>query len=400
MIKYSIIIPTYNHLNDCLKPCLESLIKYTDLDNTEIIVVANGCTDDTKKYVETLNKSVKLLWYNEPLGYTKATNAGIRVSQGEFVLFFNNDCEILESPKNKWIKDLALSFEDKMVMASGMHEIYSEEIQNNFLVGHCLMVRKSFFDDFGLLDEIFSPGFGEDIDLCARIIKNGYKYVNIDKNISFNEKYTSGSFPLFHRGSTTFHESKERSETYEKIVRRNQKILRNRYLDEKLKLNIGAGYLHIDGYLSLDLYNETADIKSDIINIPFKENSIEEIVSFHVLEHVLPTTVEEAIKEWYKLLMPGGKLIIELPNILAICDDFSKVNYGDKFTLLYYMYCNPQLLGHAHLYGWWPESMYNLLYNFGFRDITFTRPQTHLDAEKYCMRVEAVAEKKQQSTSH
>jgi hypothetical protein len=43
--KISIVIPTYNHLEDALKPCIESIEKYTTMDEVEIIVVANGCSD-------------------------------------------------------------------------------------------------------------------------------------------------------------------------------------------------------------------------------------------------------------------------------------------------------------------------------------------------------------------
>ena len=78
--KYSIVIPTYNHLEDCLKPCLKSIIKYTDLSQVEIIIVANGCTDNTKEYVESLGSPFKLLWIDEPSGYTKSTNEGIKIS--------------------------------------------------------------------------------------------------------------------------------------------------------------------------------------------------------------------------------------------------------------------------------------------------------------------------------
>ena len=43
--KISIVIPTYNHLEDCLKPCLESIIKYTDLEDVEIVIVAQVTTE-------------------------------------------------------------------------------------------------------------------------------------------------------------------------------------------------------------------------------------------------------------------------------------------------------------------------------------------------------------------
>ena len=57
--KISIIIPTYNHLEDCLKPCIESIIKHTILnDDIEIIIVANGCIDGTKDYIDNINKKI------------------------------------------------------------------------------------------------------------------------------------------------------------------------------------------------------------------------------------------------------------------------------------------------------------------------------------------------------
>ena len=35
-MKFSIVIPTHNHLEDLLKPCIDSIIKYTDLDPTDV----------------------------------------------------------------------------------------------------------------------------------------------------------------------------------------------------------------------------------------------------------------------------------------------------------------------------------------------------------------------------
>lgn len=64
---------------------------------------------------------------------------------------------------------------------------------------------------------------------------------------------------------------------------------------KNIKLNIGAGDLHISGYLSLDLYNKSADIKSDIDDIPLEDNSVIEIIAYHVLEHVIPFKAEEGM---------------------------------------------------------------------------------------------------------
>ena len=101
MMKYSIIIPVYKHFEDCTKPCLESIIRTTDLENVEVIVVANGCGDDgTKEFVESLGEHFTLLWFDEPLGFTKATNIGISNALGEYIILLNNDIIILDRFEN------------------------------------------------------------------------------------------------------------------------------------------------------------------------------------------------------------------------------------------------------------------------------------------------------------
>ena len=80
-MKYSIVIPTYNHCEDLLKPCLESIFKYTDMADVELIISANGCTDGTHDYLLDLSsqftrlgfdKHIKVVWNDQPLGYSGA----------------------------------------------------------------------------------------------------------------------------------------------------------------------------------------------------------------------------------------------------------------------------------------------------------------------------------------
>ena len=89
---YSIIIPTYNHCSDLLRPCLESIVRCTS--DFDVIVVANGCTDETKEYmlrVCNFDPRFKLIFVNEALGYTKATNLGIKAATGDFIILMNNN---------------------------------------------------------------------------------------------------------------------------------------------------------------------------------------------------------------------------------------------------------------------------------------------------------------------
>jgi len=85
-MKISVILPTYLHLEDCLRPCIESIKKYTDLTDIEIIVVANGPNDGTREYVWQQGDPFIYLGFAEPIGYTRACNEGIKIAKGDYIV--------------------------------------------------------------------------------------------------------------------------------------------------------------------------------------------------------------------------------------------------------------------------------------------------------------------------
>jgi len=147
--KYSVIIPTYNHLDKFLKPCLESIIRHTDLNNTEVIVVANGCVDDTVVYVNDLSvkyPSIKLIESKEGLGYTKATNLGIKAAQGEYAILLNNDTVLLPQPTDCWLQQLELPFiNDPKMGVTGPLWIIDKITKTRFVVFFCAMIPMRLF---------------------------------------------------------------------------------------------------------------------------------------------------------------------------------------------------------------------------------------------------------------
>jgi len=238
-MKYSIVIPTYNHCDDLLKPCIESIIKNTDLTDIEIIVVANGCTDNTRQYVESLGINIKLIWFYDPIGYTKATNIGIQQARGEYVLLLNNDVQILDYwEKNKWLEILTEPFlsDDKMAI-TGAIKYHEYEIQKDFLIFFCVLIKNSIFKQIGLLDEIFSPGYGEDIDYCLRVEQHGLKWKCIDKTTLINGIHV-GYFPIYHKGTATFSGISE----YSEVVARNKMTLAKRYNYEHYLYSLSNNY--------------------------------------------------------------------------------------------------------------------------------------------------------------
>ena len=238
-MKYSIVIPTYNHCDDLLKPCIESLQKYTDFDDVELVVVANGCTDNTREYINSLKIPHQLIWYDQAIGYTRAANAGLRASQGQYIVLLNNDTEILPSDRNQWLNRLREPFDQNNRMAvTGSLQLFDRDVNSDFLVFCCVMISKSAINHLGYLDESFSPGYGEDIDFCMRVKDADWQWHCIDQTQYINGTNV-GNFPLWHKGNKTFGEISEYSDV---IVKRNQEILRNRYRNKKIDSSLQQAY--------------------------------------------------------------------------------------------------------------------------------------------------------------
>lgn len=81
-----------------------------------------------------------------------------------------------------------------------------------------------------------------------------------------------------------------------------------------MKLDIGCGTQKLEGYTGVDAFVET-DIKAQMWEIPLADGSVEEIYSSHALEHVEMKMVQPTLKEWLRLLNPGGTLLLQVPNL-------------------------------------------------------------------------------------
>jgi GT2 family glycosyltransferase len=228
-MKISIVIPTYNHCDDLLKPCIESIVKYTDFTNVEVIVSANGCKDNTKEYVESLGKPFKLVWNEEAIGFSRATNAGIEAATGDYIVLLNNDIVLLQQEKNKWLDLLREPFIDDKVGVTGPLKGPSEPAGRDFIIFFCCMIARKVFNKIGLLDTIFGVGGGEDTDFCIKAEDAGYKLVQVPKEpLITNKSFMIGGFPIYHKGEGTVHDPNCVT-GWSDIFDKNSDILRERY---------------------------------------------------------------------------------------------------------------------------------------------------------------------------
>lgn len=85
----------------------------------------------------------------------------------------------------------------------------------------------------------------------------------------------------------------------------------------ELKLNLGSGDQRFEGFINIDLYDDSADIKADICQLPYADNSVDEILCLQTIEHIAYNRTEEMFKEMYRVLKPGGKAHIECPDMMS-----------------------------------------------------------------------------------
>jgi FkbM family methyltransferase len=189
----SIIIPTLNHLEDYLVPCLDSVLKCSSLSHIEIIIVAQ-VTEKRKEFENILygfvqQGHISVLWYDHPLGYPKAINEGLTIAKGDYIVLLDNDTVLLDS---SWLTTLLKPFfRDTKIGITSVSK-FGWDIGAIAPALWCVCIKKKVFDDIGLLDEVFSPGIGEDCDFYMRATKAGYLFEVVPDN-----------FPIYHKGRGT-----------------------------------------------------------------------------------------------------------------------------------------------------------------------------------------------------
>ena len=93
----SVIIPNKDH-HDILKRCLDSMFEKTTYSNYEVIIVENNSVEqETFAYYEELKQhsKVRVIVWKEGFNYSAINNFAVKHAKGEYLLFLNNDVEVI-----------------------------------------------------------------------------------------------------------------------------------------------------------------------------------------------------------------------------------------------------------------------------------------------------------------
>jgi len=229
----SIVIPTCSNL-DNLRPCIESISQYTDLSKIEVIVVANGCSNEVYSYVNSQGPPFRIISFPNQLGYAKSVNEGIRNSVHDHIILLNDDTILLNQPKNLWIELLKQPFNDPNVGISGPHKLRCPISNFPFLVFFCVMIGRNLKNSIGLLDESYLTGGYEDADYCIRAENAGFKIVKVGEQYDRNLNKIIPIFPIYHRGEATVNNIQD----WDKIFESNKKIFFKKYYLNKPLISV------------------------------------------------------------------------------------------------------------------------------------------------------------------
>lgn len=394
----TVIVPTYNG-PELVYGAVTSLLRNQATKNLMEILVINNGHPNSCDFLKG-QKGVRVIDTGRNLGWEGAIDRGMKESDSEFVVFFNDDA-MIPTTSRLWLNIMLQHMRDPKVAAvgpssnvvMGLQNIFTDlpfhVFESKFLIGFCVLMRRSAFEKIGGMD-MSLPG-GDDFDWSIRLRDAGYKLL-VDRTVFV---YHHG----FKTGERVYGKPTDPNgwNSYEKTEKINHALIRKHGLkkwfetmkgsyewpkieaskawedaegdvirglikkSEKTVLDLGCGgNKTVKSAIGVDFIPKgeripnldgdpisDADLVADVSqNIPVEDNSADVIIARHILEHMVD--VVTVLLMWIRKLKSGGRLIIALPN-------------QEWHSTI------PMNIEHVHAFT--PQSAYNFFVGMGLEDV-------------------------------
>lgn len=213
----SIVIPVYNAL-EFARACVDSVFAARPLAPFEIIVVNNGSSSDVDVWLRDAAQryaELRIIHFDEALGFSRAVNEGMRAALGEFLIILNSDTIVTEGWADRLLD--AMRGSPELGVASPVTnrcgnpaqvdpesrdlkpeeaQKYAERVRGRItilrepqrLVFFCAMIRRTVWERLGGLDEIYRQGNFEDDDFCARAGLLGFELAVVPASFVYHHE--------------------------------------------------------------------------------------------------------------------------------------------------------------------------------------------------------------------
>jgi len=200
--RVSIVIPVYNKVI-YTDNCLRSVQQRDPETSKEVIVINNNSSDETATLLAQLSGAVNVVNNADNKGFVGACRQGAALATGEFILFLNNDTQVLPDWLNSLVRVMDANAQigiagSKLIYPDGHLQeaggiIFSDASGCNYgreqdptlahvnvsrAVDYCsgasLLIRRTLWEQLGGFDQRYAPAYYEDTDLCFATREAGY----------------------------------------------------------------------------------------------------------------------------------------------------------------------------------------------------------------------------------
>lgn len=221
-MKLSVILVNWK-TKDITRDALVSIFKETQSIDFEVIVVDNNSQDGSVEMIQAEFPQVVLIENADNKGFGKANNQGLKIAQGDYIMFLNTDVVVLDGALNKLVDYLDTHSDVMMVgprllnkdmtfqhacrrnlpnPASSFFHLFglvkifkNSKFVNDYkqyatspevtgpsqaFSGAAILFRKQVYQEIGGFDELFFM-YGEDLDFCKRVFDKGWKSIYISE---------------------------------------------------------------------------------------------------------------------------------------------------------------------------------------------------------------------------